>query len=172
MPSIPARRDPVSDRSTGERRVRRGDGEGVGGVDFGGKCVEQAVFVGKNVGLAVEDRCKIATGEFVEERHSFVAHPVPEMGRIGVGWIVDRVESELVTQRLGFGSPQRQDRMAGSIPMRRQPGPRCAAQQVQQHRLGAIVKCVPGGDDGRQNTVASRTSSASSAEPSRNPWST
>ena len=65
MPPIPARRDPVSDRSTCERRVCGSHLEGVGGVDFAGKRVEQVVFVGKNVGLAVEDRCEIASGEVV-----------------------------------------------------------------------------------------------------------
>ncbi len=157
MPTIPARRDPVSDRSAGKRRVCGGDSACVGGVDFASKRIEQVVFVGEHVGLTIEDRRKIASGEFVEEWQGFVAYSVAEMGRIEVRWIVDRVESELVTERLGFGASQRQDRMACPVSVRRQPCTRCTAQQVQQHRLGPIVKRVPRGDDGRQHVVASRS---------------
>lgn len=155
MPAIPARGDPVSDGSTGERGVGGGDGSRVGGFDFGGEGVEQVVFVCEHVGLAVEDRCQVAPRELVEEWQGFVTNPVAQMGRITIAWIIDRVESKLAAERLGFGAPQRQDRMTGAVPVRGQPGASRTAQQIEQHRLGPIVKRVPGRNDGGQHVVPS-----------------
>lgn len=118
MPSIPGLHDPVSDCPTGQRRMRCGNGTGVCRVDFARERVEQIVFVGEQIGLAVQNRCKIAASNVLEKRDGFVPDSIAQVGRIRVRGIVDRLDIERATQRLSLASAQRQNRVPLPIPMR------------------------------------------------------
>ena len=76
MPTLPARHDPLPDRSTSERRGRSGHRTGIGGVNFAGERVEKLVFVGEQVRLSIQDGSEVAASDLVEHRQSFVTDPV------------------------------------------------------------------------------------------------
>lgn len=115
MVEWPLTGDEHSQRSTPENKRRGGDLFGVGGIDFGGQCIEVVVFVAQDVSLAIEHWRDVSSTDIAQQRQHLMTHPVANKRRIVVRRIIDDRDPQRFAQLAGFGSPQRDDRVAAGI---------------------------------------------------------
>ncbi len=147
-------REPPAHRPPGQRQIGAAARALASvGSSAAARASSRSLLVAGQVGLAGEQGHRVAAGQVGQQGQQFVAHPVAQVARVGVGRVVHDRQCERAAQGHGLGPAQgEQGRAAGAH--RRQAGQRGAAQQVEQHGLGLVVGGVAGEHARGQHAVA------------------
>jgi hypothetical protein len=113
----------------------------------------------EHIGLAIENRNRVAAGNLGEQRKNFVSNAIANKRRIAITGIKERLDPFNFTDPFCFRSTQIQNRMTEARADRSQPVRACTAQQIHDHGFGPVVRGVTKGSIGPQHFVASGTSS-------------
>ena len=145
---------PAAHRPAGQRQPCGRQRACIGGVQPVRQLVQQIVVVAGEVGLAAQQRHRVAPRQVGQHRQQLVAHPVAQVARVVVGGIVHHRQVQGRAQRDGLGPAQRQQWPGRPRSHRTQPGQGCASQQVQQDGFRLVVGGVPGHHVGGKHRVA------------------
>ena len=149
---------PTPDGSPGKGCRRRRESPGVGRVKCGGKAGQQVGVVGQEGALPGEHAGDVALCHIVKKGKHFVPDPVAAERWLGIGGILERDECNRRAQCPGLDSPQVEQRMGwGWAAQRRQPVEPRPADQVEQHRLGPVIRGVAGRNVSGKDAVAGRS---------------
>ena len=112
----------------------------------------------EHIGLAIENRNRVAASNLGEQRKYFVPNTIANERRIVITGVKERFDPLTFTNLFCFRSPQIQNRMTDTRADRGQPVRACTAQQIHDHCFGPIIRSVTKSSVGPQHFVASGSS--------------